>query len=255
MKVSHILSRAIVFCLLTAGVFSCRDTKDQLSAQQIVDRAIDASGGELYGQSAFRFKFREMEYALQKSNGRKVMMRMRETDSGTVTDIWDGRDFHREVDGQAVAVADSLARAYRNSINSVHYFAYLPYGLNDAAVNKERLEDEAIGGRPYFKIKVTFDQEGGGEDFEDVYVYWIDKKTYKTDYLAYAFHVDGGGLRFREAYNERYVNGIRFVDYRNFKPKAPAEVTKLGSLFESGKLELLSNIRLEAVEVSRDSYN
>ena len=249
------MSIAVISLFLTTGLMSCRDKKVPLSAQQIVDRAIDSAGGQLYGQSEFRFQFREMEYALQRKNGRKVLMRMRETDSGKVTDIWDGRDFRREFRGEAVPVADSLARAFSNSVNSVHYFAYLPYGLNDAAVNKARMEDEVIGGRAYYKIRVTFDQEGGGEDFDDVYVYWINQETYKADYLAYEFHVDGGGLRFREAYNERYVNGIRFVDYRNYKPEEKANVRELGSLFEAGKLELLSDIRLEAVEVSRGSYN
>ncbi len=245
----------MILFFLTVGFIACRDSKDELSAKQIVDRAINSAGGELYARSEFRFTFREMEYALRRNRGRKVLMRMRETDSGKVTDIWDGRDFRREFQGEIVPVADSLARAYSNSVNSVHYFAYLPYGLNDAAVNKSRLEDEVIGGRTYYKVRVTFDQERGGEDFEDVYVYWINKATYKVDFLAYEFHVDGGGLRFREAYNERYVNGIRFVDYRNFKPKGKAEVEELGSLFEAGELELLSDIRLESVEVSRGNYN
>jgi len=70
----------------------------------------------------------------------------------------------------------------------------------------------------YYKLKVTFDQDGGGDDFDDTYVYFFNKATFKPDYLAYDFHVNGGGMRFREAYNERYVNGIRFVDYNNMKP-------------------------------------
>jgi hypothetical protein len=235
--------------------FSCRDSRGDLSAQQIVDRAIDKAGGVLYGQSEFKFRFRDREYALERKSGRKVLMRMNQTDSGTVTDTWDGRDFRRDFKGEVLPVADTMARAYSNSVNSVHYFAYLPYGLNDAAVNKKRLEDETIKGRPYYKIEVTFDQEGGGEDFEDVYIYWIDRENFTTDYLAYVYHVDGGGIRFREAFNERYINGIRFVDYRNFNPVGEAEVSKMGALFEAGELELLSVVRLEDIKVSRGSYN
>ncbi|MEM9686700.1 MAG: DUF6503 family protein, partial [Bacteroidota bacterium] len=71
------------------------------------------------------------------------------------------------------------------------------------------------------------------------------------DYLAYEFHVNGGGLRFREAYNIRTVNGIRFVDYNNFKPKTKnTNIYDLDNSFENGELELLSEIILEDVEVS-----
>jgi len=67
-------------------------------------------------------------------------------------------------------------------------------------------------------VNILDNQEGGGDDFDDTYVYFFNKSTFKPDYLAYDFHVNGGGMRFREAYNERYVNGIRFVDYNNMKP-------------------------------------
>ena len=112
---------------------------------------------------------------------------------------------------------DSIANVYANSVNSVHYFANLPYGLNDPAVNKEFLGEVAIKDKEYYKIKVTFDQKGGGKDYEDIYLYWFNKETFKPDYLAYKFYVDGGGIRFRVAYNERYLGGIRFVDYENYE--------------------------------------
>ncbi|MEL6484145.1 MAG: DUF6503 family protein, partial [Bacteroidota bacterium] len=90
-----------------------------------------------------------------------------------------------------------------------------------------------------------------GDDFEDTYIYWFNTETYLPDYLAYDFHVNGGGQRFREAYNERYVEGIRFVDYNNFKPKQKdAKVEDLGKAFEKNELELLSKIVLENVQVS-----
>ncbi|MCB0376061.1 MAG: hypothetical protein KDD04_09105 [Sinomicrobium sp.] len=91
----------------------------------------------------------------------------------------------------------------------------------------------------------------GGEDFEDVYLYWVDKESFTTDYLAYEFHVNGGGLRFREAYNVRTVGGIRFVDYYNFKPKDKNVILDdLDRLFDRGELELLSEIILEDISVA-----
>jgi hypothetical protein len=221
----------------------------------VVDKAISEAGGDLYGQSKFKFKFRDVVYVLERSPEGRVMKRIRQTDSGEVADVIDARGFSRYHEGERVSVSDSMASVYSSSINSVHYFAYLPYGLNDAAVNKELLGEKMVKGRQYYKIRVTFDEEGGGEDFEDVFIYWIDAKTFKPKYLAYEFHVNGGGLRFREALNERYINGIRFVDYRNYEGKGEPDITQLDSLFERGELELLSEIRLEDIQVSRDSYN
>ncbi|HBT09881.1 MAG TPA: deoxyribose-phosphate aldolase, partial [Leeuwenhoekiella sp.] len=63
--------------------------------------------------------------------------------------------------------------------------------------------------------------------------------------------VNEGGTRFREAYNERTINGVRFVDYRNFKPQEQfPPLQSLDSLFTTGNLELLSKIDLEQVEVN-----
>ena len=51
------------------------------------------------------------------------------------------------------------------------------------------------------------------------------------------------GLRFREAFNERYVNGLRFVDYNNYKPKSlDIPLTQLDELFQNEQLTLLSKI-------------
>jgi hypothetical protein len=148
-----------------------------------------------------------------------------------------------------------MAAKYSNSINSVHYFAYLPYGLNDPAVNKKLLGETQIGDGQYYKVEVTFDKIGGGEDFEDIYIYWINKETFKPDYLAYEFNTDGGGARFRKAFNERIINGIRFVDYYNYKASENISVYELEALFKLKKLELLSTIRLEDISVNPDSCN
>ena len=198
-----------------------------------------------------------MEYVLQQDPKGRILKRIQPLDSldGLVYDMKQGDRFVRTIEEETIALSDSLSNVYANSINAVFYFALLPYGLNDPAVNKEVIGEVTLKGHEYYKIKVTFDEQGGGEDFDDVYLYWVNKKTWKPDYLAYEFHVNGGGMRFREAYNERYVNGIRFVDYRNYKPTSAAAITSLDSLFEANALELLSDIKLEHVAVSPGNYN
>lgn len=244
-----------VLCLL-ACFTACRDkTVHRPDAQEIVDVAIEKAGGDRYNNSEISFRFRDRMYRKEKSDEGALMKRITVMDSDTVTDILSGTGFKRLVNNTLVTVADTMAVKYSNSINSVFYFAYLPYGLNDRAVNKEYIGIAQIGGTSYYKIRVTFDREGGGKDYEDVYVYWFNMQTSKPDYLAYDYHVDGGGSRFRKAYNERYVEGIRFVDYYNYAPSERTDPAKLDKLYEEGKLNLLSNIELRNIEVISDSYN
>jgi len=245
------MKKLILFFLLLP-ILSCQEAKEPLSAQQIIDKSIEASGGINYKEAQVSFEFRDKKYASTNTAGTVVMERISNMDSVVIRDVKEKNDFKRFINDSLIAVPDSLARRYMNSINSVHYFSRLPYGLNDGAVKKELLEEVIIKGTPYYKVKVTFDQQGGGDDFEDIYLYWFNQETFLPDFLAYEFHVDGGGVRFRRAYNERFISGIRFVDYENYKgsPKA-FDFFKIDSVFAASGLELLSKIELEHIGVNR----
>ncbi len=233
-------------------ISSCNETsKKNLTVQEIVDKSIEVAGGKLYERSTISFKFRDKNYISESKDN--TLKRIFNSDSLRYIDIKTNDSFQRYVDDVLVEISDSLAIVYGNSVHSVFYFAQLPYRLNDPAVNKELLSEVKIKGKDYYVIQVTFDQENGGDDFDDTYLYWMNKETFMPDYLAYDFHTDGGGVRFREAYNERYVNGIRFVDYKNYKPEdSKTPVLQTANLFESNQLELLSDIKLENVKVTLD---
>ncbi|NNE03325.1 MAG: deoxyribose-phosphate aldolase [Eudoraea sp.] len=245
-----------ILILLLLVIWSCEDKKSKFSAQQLVDKAITVSGGDLYNTSDISFTFRKRRYEVSHRSKKRILKRISITDSSEVVDIKTGNEFQRFInDTLVVDLPDSLAIRYGNSVNSVHYFAYLPYGLNDRAVSKELVGEATVKGTDYYKLKVTFSEEGGGDDFDDIYVYWINKATWKPDYLAYEFHVNGGGMRFREAYNERFVHGIRFVDYKNYKPTQEGSILNIDSLYNANELELLSEIKLENIVVTPGNYN
>ena len=237
----------LALCLL-----NCKEPKSEsLTAQQIVAKSIEDSGGLKYKDHNTSFVFRNKSYASEMIDGKKILKRITSLDSVSIVDVKSNSGFQRFINDTLVSLPDSIANRYANSVNSVHYFARLPFGLNDLAVNKTLLREESIKGKSYFKVKVTFDQAGGGDDFDDTYIYWFDKQSFKVDYLAYDFHVNGGGQRFREAYNERYVSGIRFVDYSNFKPVSKeSDLLEIGKNFEKGTLELLSKIELKDIRVT-----
>ena len=244
------MTRVCIPLFLCFILWSC-GTKEP-DAQAIIDRAIETSGGEAYQNFNLEFDFRGRHYISKRDKGNFEYTRIRRDSIGETIDSYSNTAVLTRMRNKVLEqVPDSLAPRIMNSINSVNYFVLLPYGLNDPAVNKEYLEKTKIKGEPYHKIQVTFEEEGGGTDFEDVFIYWIHAEEYTMDYLAYRYFTSGGGLRFREAFNSRMINGLRFSDYNNYKPEDPgATVESLDSLFEAGRLKLLSVIKTENISVN-----
>ena len=242
----YIILFIAIFCFV-----SCKQKEAQkINADDIVNESIKASGGQKIDSSTISFNFRDKQYRAIRNKGLFQLERQFNDSINNIKDVLSNSDLNRFINDELIEIPDSMASKLSNSVNSVHYFSVLPFGLNDEAVNKDYLGLVTIKDKTYHKIKVTFDQEGGGDDFEDVFVYWMDTINYNVDYLAYSYHVNGGGMRFREAYNERYINGIRFVDYNNYKSEAKnISLFDLDKLFESEKLKLLSKIELKNIKL------
>ncbi|WP_044398602.1 DUF6503 family protein [Lacinutrix sp. Hel_I_90] len=247
MKLNH----ALIFLFLIM-IISCRNSVEkQLTAEEIIDQAILVSGGERIENATINFTFRDKTYKANRHFGRYELDRLFLDEKDTIRDVLNNNTFERYVNSKKVAVSDSIAKGYSSSVNSVHYFSLLPYGLNGKAVNKTLLDTVSVLNKKYYKIKVTFDKESGGEDFEDVFIYWISTDAFNVDYLAYEYAVNGGGKRFRAAYNARFIDSIRFVDYNNYKPlNTEVNLQSLDSLFEAKQLKLLSKIELERISVT-----
>lgn len=244
------------FSIVLFGLWllSCNEKQPKsMDADAIINKSIEVSGVDKLNSSEIAFDFRDIHYVAGRYGGKFELHRQFKDSTNTaIHDYLNNNDFERFVNDSLITLPDSIATKYKASVNSVHYFAVLPYGLDGKAVNRTYLNDIEIKGKHYHKIRVTFSQDGGGEDFEDVFVYWVNKENSKIDYMAYSYNEDDGiGLRFREAYNERYIKGIRFVDYNNYKPKNKNVALKdLDKLFIENKLELLSKIELKNVTVN-----
>lgn len=238
--------------ILSLLLLNCETQPNTLSADTMIQKSMEDSGVNKLNSSILSFDFRDIHYVAIRANGSYEFQRIQKDSSNVVRDILNNKGFERFINDSLVVVPDSMATKYASSVNSVHYFAVLPYSLDGKAVNKTYLGDVKIKDKTYYKIKVTFNEDGGGEDFDDVFIYWIHSENSKIDYLAYSFKEDDGiGLRFREAYNERYINGVRFVDYNNFKPKdKTSKLENLDVLFNENQLELLSKIELENISLN-----
>lgn len=231
-------------------LIACSHQETVPEAQRIIDRSIEVHGGDRYLNASITFTFREIDYLARRENGLFSYERRFTGDQGEIHDVYNNDGFTRSINGEFEPLDDEYAGRYRRSVNSVIYFALLPYALNDPAVRKKYLGREIIGSSDYHKIEVTFEQEGGGQDFEDVFVYWIHPETYTMDYMAYVYYTDGGGIRFREALNPREIGGIRFADYNNYRPASETvTVYDTGIAFNEGRLEMVSFISLANIRV------
>lgn len=250
----HLLQRpmkhfSILFLLL--ATIACKEQPKLADAQSIVDQAIVAACNDNCEHATIDFTFRDRCYVSKRQGGRYQFERITHDSTGITRDVLTNDGFERYHNGQPIVVADTMAVKYANSVNSVHYFAQLPYGLNAPAARKTYLGEAVIDGNSYHEIEVRFSEEGGGKDFEDVFVYWIRQDNYLVDYFAYSYATDNGGIRFREAFNPRVIEGIRFVDYRNYKPMSlDVPLQELDAHFMAGDLKLLSTIETEAVGVA-----
>ncbi|MFQ5571319.1 MAG: DUF6503 family protein [Rhodothermales bacterium] len=221
--------------------------------QAIIDQAIAVHGGDVLHHAVVEFDFREWHFKITRDGGSYAYERTYTDSTGRVREVLNNEGIYREVNDERVVLTQEERDKMATPLNSVPYFALLPFNLNDPAVIKRSLGEIEIDGQPYHKIEVTFHQEGGGRDYDDRFVYWIHRDRLTMDYLAYGFHVDEGGTRFRKAFNVRTIGGVRFADYLNFTsdslttPDAPIE--HFDELMRTDTLHLLSQILLENVTV------
>ncbi|WP_417800911.1 DUF6503 family protein [Tenacibaculum sp.] len=237
-----------LYILLLLLVVSC---KPKFTAQEIIDKSIDYAKLNEIENATISFNFRKNNYKATRKNGTFELVRVIHNDSTKIQDILSNDSFKRFVNDRLVELTEKDKNRYSNSVNSVHYFSVLPLGLNDKAVQKKLLESVVIKGKEYYKVRITFTEEGGGEDFDDVFIYWFAKDNFQLDYVAYKYHTNGGGVRFRDVKQEKIVDGIRFVDYNNYKPlDTDIDFYAIDSLYEEGSLKKLSEIVLEDIHVS-----
>ena len=236
--------------LMAISLVSCQYSAEE--AQKVVDKAIEAHGQNILGKVKISFDFRDMHYSAYRKADSYVYTRMFVDSLELIEDILvNSSQFTRMINGDTIDVVDSMKTKYSNSVNSVLYFVQLPYLLNDPAVIKSYEGTKRIDNTDYDVIKVQFKASDGGEDFTDEYRYWFNKNTYLLDYLAYNYETNGGGVRFREAYNRSERMGMTFQDYINYEVPVGTPLEQIPALFEKGQLIELSRIINEDIKVTK----
>jgi len=221
--------------------------KEMSKADTLVAETIKVHGGELYENASYGFTFRGKYYTFKNSNGSYIYtMSIAEGGDELKYMLKNGKFTHTK-NGAEIELSTKDIAKYTEDVNSVVYFATLPYKLNDKAVNKTYVHSTTIKGQNYDVIAVSFDKEGGGIDYDDKFMYWINSETKTIDYLAYSYETNVGGVRFRTAYNPRTIDGILFQDFVNYKVEKGTPLKDIPALYEKGELEEVSRIETEDI--------
>ncbi len=254
---------SIVFGVIFLSIVGCKDVDkrgnsegkseqttqelDKESADAIVQNAIKAHGGSLYDSANYEFVFRDKLYMFNNADGSAYRLNFKDSLGNRIEDNFKNGSFSRTINDKIVDLSEKDISIHSNALNSVIYFATLPHKLKDRAVHKENVGETVIKGEDYDVIRVTFGKEGGGKDHDDIFMYWVNKKSNYINYLAYSYSTNDGGVRFRSAYNPRTIDGIRFQDYINWEAPIGTPLKELPALFEKDELKELSRIETEDV--------
>ncbi len=218
---------------------------------QVIDSAIAFHGGELYNNLRVSFRLRDRDYSISRNGGDFIYTSQHSDSLGTYRRELSNAGFVETLNGNVFELNTKDSLSHAESVNSVVYFTLLPYFLNDPAVFKTLDGKDTLDQRMYHRVKVTFAEQGGGVDHDDVYYYWFDEDDYSMDYLAYSFTVNDGGSRFRKATNMRRINGVVFQDFENYKGPAPDSLEYIAGLYKEGDLKLLSTVDISQISVSK----
>lgn len=244
----------LAYLLLGALLTACRAEAPQQSRRASQPTIIDsllAAYGYAGDSLHIGFVFRDRSYHAQLYPQGRSYTSTYSDSLGQHTRSLAGA-YTEQLNGHQVSLSPEDSAAHAASLNSVLYFALLPLPLADPAVQYTELQPQRIRGRQYRVLSLHFSPEQGGEDYSDKFLYWLDPTDLSIDYLAYSYLEDQGGTRFREAINQRRINGILFQDYLNYKgPAQPDSLPHIATLYQAGHLPLLSTIASSNIRVDR----
>ena len=221
-------------------------------AAGVVWDSIERHGGEVFDRIHIRWGFRGVPFEVTRDDGRFRYQRTVQDSLGqAIVEVMENEGSWIEVNGERQDLDPQSRARLEFDVNSVVYFGFLPFRLDDPVVQLADLGTGEVEGELYRKVGVTFEREGGGLNWEDRFVYWFHEGDHTLDYLAHLEAADVETTRFRRAVNRREVGGLLVQDYENYTGDPDVgDVADYDRLFEAGSLRLLSMVEFDDLEVS-----
>ncbi|OZC03590.1 DUF6503 family protein [Rubricoccus marinus] len=256
--------RTLLALALAAALTACSDApargpSGDAEAVALVRAAQQAHGSDNLEGATLHFTFRGDAFTARRDGGRfRYTRTTRDEQAREVVDVLDNSGLSRTVGGEAVRLAPEEIGPITTAVNSVVYFATLPAALSDAAVQARSLGRDSVAGEPYDRLEVTFAQEGGGNDWEDRYLYWLHPERRTLDYIAYSYRVAPGasgandtGHRFRRVIGTADAGGFRVQDYANLTADSLSALEEYPAALARGVTREVSEVRTEQARLER----
>lgn len=223
---------------------------------EIVDRAIEHHGGELFEHSRVRLTVASRSGSFDvdsMADGERFEHRIHATGDS------DEREYRRDntalevtEGGQPMEMDEKEHVRAESYVNQRMYFLFLPYKLNDPGTYKEDQGLEEWNGRQLHRVRVSF-AAGTSDGADSAYIYWFDPETARLEQFAYDYS-EGTGLRFRVLTNYRRIGGLLFYDADNYglnTRDGGLTVDDINPVYVDEELPLVSQIQLRDVDVER----
>ncbi len=241
----------IVVASLAASA-ACGTSSADPDLPDIVARAIEHHGGDLYGQSKISMTITSLSGSFRidatRDGGRfehvvtdpardgRPERRVQLTNDGVQE--WRG--------GDEIALDAEGERRARAFVDARVFFPLLPYTLRGGDIHFEDMGLETWEDRELQRVKVTF-APGTSNDADDAYAFWFNPETGRVEQFGYDFD---NGLRFRKATSFQRVGGVLFSDQENYAVdggKVPVDT--LTPEYVAGSMRLLSRVMISDVTV------
>lgn len=223
---------------------------------EIVDRAIEHHGGELFEQSRVRLTVASRSGSFHVDSmvdGDRFEQRIRNANESNEREHRrDNMALQVTEDGQPMEMDETEQARAESYVNQRMYFLFLPYKLNDPGVYKEDQGLEEWNGRQLHRVRISF-EAGASDGANSAYVYWFDPESARLEQFAYDYS-EGTGLRFRVLRNYRRIGGLLFYDADNYGRNTPdggLTVDDINPAYVEDELPLVSEIELRDIDVER----
>ena len=236
------MKRLMIIVFLLACFSACNLSE----ADKIIAKSIAFYKMEKLRDATLEFKFRNASFKVMQHGGQFKYERFYTDSTGSFHDILTNDGFKRLLNDKELPLDKKESDKYRQSLNAVVYFLYLPLKLTDASVIKKYLGKTQIKGKLYHKIEISFENSKEAGDHMDVYYYWFDAEDYSMDHFAYS----SGGNRFREVLRTHKAGAVLVQDYINYQMPindSLTQVEKYDSLYVAGRLRVLSKIEFKDI--------
>lgn len=260
----RLLPALVLPLALAAALAACSDAsapgpQGDADAVALVRAAQEAHGSDALDGATLHFTFRGDPFtAMRSARGFRYTRTTRDDAGREVLDVLDNDGLTRTIDGETVPLADDDIGRITTAVNSVVYFATLPAPLSDPAVQAQVLAPDTLDGTTYDRLEITFAQEGGGNDWEDRYLYWVHPERRTLDYIAYTYEVAPGasgendtGHRFRRVIGTSDAGGFRVQDYENLTADSLDTLESYLYLYASGQTRPVSEVLTERARLER----